>query len=49
MKINEYLETSVEDVYAIGDCVEVTSHITGTPTLSPAGTTGCSSGNDSGK
>ena len=39
VKINEYLETSVEDVYAIGDCVEVTSHITGTPTLSPAGTT----------
>lgn len=39
VKINKYLETSVEDVYAIGDCVEVTSHITGTPTLSPAGTT----------
>ncbi len=37
--INEYLETSVEDIYAIGDCVEVKSHITGTPTLSPAGTT----------
>lgn len=39
VKINEYLETSVEDVYAIGDCVEVISHVTGTPTLSPAGTT----------
>ncbi len=39
VKINEYLETSVEDVYAIGDCVEVKSHVTGTPTLSPAGTT----------
>ncbi|WP_407414723.1 FAD-dependent oxidoreductase [Methanobrevibacter sp.] len=39
VKINEYLETSVEDIYAIGDCVEVESHVTGTPTMSPAGTT----------
>ena len=39
VKINEYLETNVEDIYAIGDCVEVKSHITGTPALSPAGTT----------
>ena len=39
VKINEYLETSVEDIYAIGDCVEVESHITGTQTMSPAGTT----------
>jgi NADH oxidase (H2O2-forming) len=39
VKINEYLETSVEDIYAIGDCVEVKSHVTGTQTLSPAGTT----------
>ena len=39
IKINEYLETNVKDIYAIGDCVEVKSHITTTPTLSPAGTT----------
>lgn len=39
VKINEYLETSVEDIYALGDCVEVKSHITGTQTVSPAGTT----------
>ena len=39
VKINEYLETSIEDIYAIGDCVEVKSHITGTQTVSPAGTT----------
>lgn len=39
VKVNEYLETSVEDIYAIGDCVEVKSHITGTQTVSPAGTT----------
>jgi len=39
VKINEYLETSVNDIYAIGDCVEVKSHVTNTPTYSPAGTT----------
>ena len=39
VKINEYLETSVEDIYAIGDCVEVKSHVTGSQTVSPAGTT----------
>ena len=39
VKINEYLETNVEDIYAIGDCVEVKSHVTGTQTVSPAGTT----------
>jgi NADH oxidase (H2O2-forming) len=39
VKINEYLQTTVEDIYAIGDCVEVKSRVTGTPTLSPAGTT----------
>lgn len=39
VKVNEYLETSVEDIYAIGDCVEVKSHITGMQTVSPAGTT----------
>ena len=39
VKINEYLETSVEDIYAIGDCVEVKSHITDTQTYSPAATT----------
>ena len=39
VKINEYLETSVEDIYAIGDCVEVKSHITNTQTYSPAATT----------
>ena len=39
VKINEYLETSVSDIYAIGDCVEVKSHVTNTPTYSPAGTT----------
>lgn len=38
ISINEYLETSVEDIFAIGDCVEVKSHITKSPTYSPSGT-----------
>lgn len=37
--IDKYLETNVDDIYAIGDCVEVESHITGGQTVSPAGTT----------
>ena len=36
--IDKYLETNVDDIYAIGDCVEVESHITGGQTVSPAGT-----------
>lgn len=37
VKVNEFLETSIMDVYAIGDCIEVKSHITGTQTMSPSG------------
>ena len=37
--VDEHMETSVENVYAAGDCVEVTSAITGEKTLSPLGTT----------
>ena len=33
------METSVENVYAVGDCVEVIDAITGQITLSPLGTT----------
>lgn len=39
IKVNEHMETSVENVYAVGDCVEVTDAITGQITLSPLGTT----------
>ena len=37
VKVNEYLETSVMDVYAIGDCIEVKNHITDSQTMSPSG------------
>ncbi|MBP2171892.1 NAD(P)/FAD-dependent oxidoreductase [Methanococcus voltae] len=36
---DEIMETSVADVYAVGDCVEVVDAITGEQTLSPFGTT----------
>ena len=39
IKVNPRMETSVPNVYAAGDCVEVTNAITGDFTLSPLGTT----------
>ena len=39
IKVNPHMETSVPNVYAAGDCVEVTNAITGEITLSPLGTT----------
>lgn len=39
IKVNERMETSVPNVYAAGDCVEVINAITGEITLSPLGTT----------
>jgi NADPH-dependent 2,4-dienoyl-CoA reductase/sulfur reductase-like enzyme/rhodanese-related sulfurtransferase/two-component sensor histidine kinase len=37
IKINEYLQTSDPDIYAIGDCVENTSLITDNPLYTPFG------------
>ena len=39
IKVNPHMETSVPNVYAAGDCVEVVNAITGDITLSPLGTT----------
>lgn len=38
IKVDEYLKTSAEDVYAAGDCVESRDGITGKPILSGLGT-----------
>ncbi len=35
IKVNEYLQTSDENIYAIGDAIEVRDYITGHPTLIP--------------
>lgn len=39
VKVNEQMQTSVPNIYAVGDCVEVTDAITGHPTQSPLGST----------
>ncbi len=35
--VNEYMQTSDEDIYAAGDCVECVNYITGKKVLSPMG------------
>ena len=39
IKVNEHMETSVEDIYAVGDCVESKDLILGSNTISQLGTT----------
>lgn len=39
IEVDDHMETSIENVYAAGDCVQVTNAITGEITLSPLGTT----------
>lgn len=35
IKVNEYLQTSDENIYALGDAIEVTDYVTGEPALIP--------------
>ncbi len=37
VKVNEYLQTNDEDIYALGDCASVTNRITGQTAWSPMG------------
>jgi pyruvate/2-oxoglutarate dehydrogenase complex dihydrolipoamide dehydrogenase (E3) component/rhodanese-related sulfurtransferase len=39
VKVNEYLETNVKDIYAVGDCATVTNRVTNKPYWSPMGST----------
>lgn len=39
IKVNEYLQTNIEDIYAVGDCVTVTNRLTKEPSWSPMGST----------
>ncbi len=39
IKVNERMQTSIPNIYAVGDCVEVVDFITNQITLSPFGTT----------
>lgn len=37
IKVNEFLETNIEEIYAVGDCATVTNRITKEPAWSPMG------------
>ena len=37
IKVNEYMQTNDEDIYAVGDCVTVKNILSGKPTWSPMG------------
>ena len=37
IEVNEYMQTSDPDIYAVGDCIEVTNRITGKKVLAPYG------------
>ncbi|HRS20634.1 MAG TPA: FAD-dependent oxidoreductase, partial [Clostridia bacterium] len=39
IKVNKYMETNIEDIYAAGDCAENTNLITGKPAWYPMGST----------
>lgn len=39
IKVNEYLQTNIEDIYAVGDCATVTSRLMKEPAWSPMGST----------
>lgn len=39
IKTNEYLETNIKDIYAVGDCATVTNILTKAPCWSPMGST----------
>ncbi len=44
VKVNEYLETNIPDIYAVGDCATVSNRITKEPAWSPMGSTANISG-----
>lgn len=38
-KVNEFLQTHIENIYAVGDCTTVTNRLTKEPVWSPMGST----------
>jgi NADPH-dependent 2,4-dienoyl-CoA reductase/sulfur reductase-like enzyme/rhodanese-related sulfurtransferase len=39
IQVNEFLQTNIEDIYAVGDCTTVTNRLTKEPIWSPMGST----------
>lgn len=49
IKVNEKMQTSIPNIYAVGDCVEVIDFVTKQNTMSPFGTTAVRQGKVAGK
>ncbi len=48
IKINNKMETSISDIYAVGDCVEMYNALSGTPALMPIGSVAARAGRQAG-
>lgn len=46
--VDEHMETSAEDVYAVGDCAEMSDFLTGEPVVMPIGSTAARAGKQAG-
>lgn len=46
--VNKSMQTSVPDIYAVGDCVELNDSLTGKPTLFPVGSAAARAGRQAG-
>lgn len=44
IKVNEFLQTNIEDIYAVGDCATVINRLTKEPAWSPMGSTANNAG-----
>lgn len=44
VKVNEFLQTNIEDIYAVGDCATVVNRLTKEPAWSPMGSTANTAG-----
>lgn len=49
IKVNEYMQTSMKDIYACGDCIETYSQITKKPVYHPLGSTANKTGRIAGE
>ncbi|MGQ4871124.1 MAG: NAD(P)/FAD-dependent oxidoreductase [Candidatus Thorarchaeota archaeon] len=48
ISVNERMETSASDIYAVGDCVEMPDFLTGKPVLMPVGSVAARAGRQAG-
>lgn len=48
IKVNQRMETSIEDVYAVGDCIEILDSLSSNPVYSPIGSVAARAGRQAG-